>query len=226
MTTAKKGARFERRVAHLLKQAGHHEVEVTQQTGDGGIDILMYDRDTKDDDRIRCGVECKDIESVGRPIIQKFHSAMDMLKTNCKYKRGYVVTTGHFTRAAEAYARDVNIKHHNYLEIRLIDGKALQRLEQKYSEQETQKKKYTNTFDADYGGVILFFFVFYIIVYSIYKICITLREAYYYAVDFLTSDVNEICGFVSTHMLILLFTLLVTPIAGWFLAKKIIGKKE
>jgi len=113
MSKSAQGLAFEMRVAEMFKGMGYSNVKLTPPTKDGGIDILMY----KGMDR--CGVECKDHRKpIGRPVIQRFHSALD---TN-GMRYGYVVISGKFSPDALKCANDINSKHTD-LHIELINGK-------------------------------------------------------------------------------------------------------
>jgi restriction endonuclease Mrr len=49
-------------------------------------------------------VECKHTGTVGRPVVQKLHSAIATFEFDGP-KRGMVVTTGRFTNPAQEYAQ-------------------------------------------------------------------------------------------------------------------------
>ncbi|WP_262495627.1 restriction endonuclease [Paenibacillus sp. B2(2019)] len=63
-----------------------------ERSGDGGKDIIL-----RSDNEVRL-VECKRYTTteVGRPDIQKFHSAM----IDCNAVEGFYITTGQFTKQA------------------------------------------------------------------------------------------------------------------------------
>lgn len=111
----------------MFERRGNFEnIYITPSSNDGGIDIFM-DETTPYGTIIKCGVECKDhIAPIGRPVIQKFHSALD---TNIKgQKRGYIVTSGRFSQKAIDHTHVIN-NSHNDLHIYLIDGEDLARYE-------------------------------------------------------------------------------------------------
>lgn len=127
-STASQGSIFEHQVSQMFAGLGIFEnITVTQRSNDGGIDILM-EGITPIGDIIKCGVECKDLDVVGRPIIQKLHSAIQMNIKHNGIKYGYVVTSGRFTLDAIDYANIINAEHVN-LKIYLINGRELRKLE-------------------------------------------------------------------------------------------------
>jgi restriction endonuclease Mrr len=54
-------------------------------------------------------VECKHTDAVGRPVVQKLHSAVATFEFD-GHKRGMVATTGRFTGPAEEYAERFALK--------------------------------------------------------------------------------------------------------------------
>jgi restriction system protein len=93
------GFEFEELVADILTRLQHGNVEKILYTQDGGRDILV---------RSPHGlivVECKHHQkgSIGRPVVQKLHSAI----ITSKATKGMLVTTGHFTQEALEYARNL-----------------------------------------------------------------------------------------------------------------------
>jgi restriction endonuclease Mrr len=130
-SNSSKGVQFERRVAKYFSRRGSKDVRITPRSRDGGIDILMWETDKRTGEKKRCGVECKNYDAatgIGRPHIQKFHSAIDI---NLKYrgsKVGYFVTSSYFTQDAREYVREINRRSYR-LQIRLIDGEDLIRRE-------------------------------------------------------------------------------------------------
>lgn len=100
---------FEFFCADYLKANGYWNVNVTQASNDGGKDIIAYKHFKK------YVVECKRYKgSVGRPIVQKLHSAAITSGAT-----GIIMTTGNYTKQAKDYAYRTNIK--------LIDKKDLVR---------------------------------------------------------------------------------------------------
>ncbi|WP_081956442.1 restriction endonuclease [Paenibacillus sp. FSL R5-0912] len=82
---------FEEYIARVFRCAGF-DSEVTKRTGDGGKDIIL-----RSNGEVRL-VECKRYTTtkVGRPDIQKFHSAM----IDFNALEGFYITTGEFTKQA------------------------------------------------------------------------------------------------------------------------------
>lgn len=91
------GFEFEELIADILTRLQHGSVERILYTQDGGRDILIRSPDGL------IVVECKHHPegSIGRPVVQKLHSAV----ITSKATRGMLVTTGHFTLEALEYAR-------------------------------------------------------------------------------------------------------------------------
>ena len=90
------GFEFERICKKILEKLGYGTVEQTPSVGDEGRDLIVH-----------AGartiiVECKHQpnSSIGRPVIQKLHSAVLSYNSN----HGMVITTGTFSKAALVYA--------------------------------------------------------------------------------------------------------------------------
>jgi HJR/Mrr/RecB family endonuclease len=115
MSTYNKGHKFELKTAQMFRDQGY-KVKVTKASGDYGIDIILQ----KDGDRY--GVECKAFRNgnnVGRPIVQKFDSALNhnpYSKTPFRY--GYIVTTSEFSAEAIEATKYIN-SHHGYERINI-----------------------------------------------------------------------------------------------------------
>ncbi|MCU5415001.1 restriction endonuclease [Bacillus wiedmannii] len=99
---------FEYFVADFFRSLGY-KVQVTSGSNDGRKDIILYK-----------GNEMKFVEvkrytksSIGRPFIQKLHSAI----VDADAVGGYFVTLSHFNKNARQYATNKNIE--------LIDGDSL-----------------------------------------------------------------------------------------------------
>jgi len=106
------GHEFEEVMQTVLRKLGYEDVRVSAKTGDEGRDIIM--KEVFDDGSTTTViVECKHTSSVGRPVIQKLHSAVQTYDSVSR-KKGMVVTTGQFSTPAKQYADDVDIE--------LIDG--------------------------------------------------------------------------------------------------------
>jgi restriction system protein len=106
------GFEFERFVAQLFERLGFGKVEEILKTGDAGRDIIIR---TPDGGRII--VECKHHPkgTIGRPVVQKLHSAV----ITAKAKKGFLVVTGRFSQAAITYARGLEPP------IELVDSRIL-----------------------------------------------------------------------------------------------------
>jgi len=93
------GFQFEHLVADILRKLGYGRIEQFGYTQDEGRDIIISSAQGL------IVVECKHQPntSIGRPIVQKLHSAVISANTN----RGILVTTGHFTEEAVEYAKNL-----------------------------------------------------------------------------------------------------------------------
>ncbi len=102
------GFAFEHLCAEILQNAGYGSARTTPATGDGGKDIIV----TTPDGGI-IFVECKHHpnSTIGRPVVQKLHSAM----ITSNVSKGMIITTGRFSPDALAYVDE------NRLHIDLID---------------------------------------------------------------------------------------------------------
>ncbi|WP_307584751.1 restriction endonuclease [Paenibacillus wynnii] len=91
---------FEDYMARVFRCAGY-DCEVTKRSGDGGKDIIL-----RSDNEVRL-VECKRYTTpkVGRPDIQKFHSAI----IECGAIEGFYITTGEYTKQALECAENKSI---------------------------------------------------------------------------------------------------------------------
>jgi restriction system protein len=120
------GYQFEEVVADIFRKNGFRNVIVTPCSNDGGKDIVMEKKDPNGE-LIKIVVECKHHQSkIGRPVVQKLHSAVVTLNHVGK-KQGYVVTSSSFSPNAVQYAQEINNSLEN-IEIRLIDGRELKEL--------------------------------------------------------------------------------------------------
>jgi restriction endonuclease Mrr len=118
------GFEFEDVMEDVFRNLGYENVRQASKTADEGRDIIM--EEVVDGTRRGIVVECKHTDSVGRPVVQKLHSAIATHDFDGP-KRGIVVTTGRFTSPAEEYAQrlDANDDPHP---IELIDGTVLRDL--------------------------------------------------------------------------------------------------
>lgn len=101
------GYQFQQFVANLFKKLGFINIELGPPTADGGIDISMEQEGVIGS--MKYTVECKHHpeSSIGRPTVQKLHSAVVHSPTPTK---GLLVTSGHFSNQAIKYAEDVGIE--------------------------------------------------------------------------------------------------------------------
>jgi len=91
------GFEFEDLMEDVFRNLGYENVRQARRTADEGRDILM--EEVVDGRRRAIVVECKHTDSVGRPVVQKLHSAVSTFDFDGP-KRGMVVTTGTFTSPA------------------------------------------------------------------------------------------------------------------------------
>jgi len=109
------GYEFEEKMVRVFEKLGYDNVRRLPRTADKGRDILMEDNGTA------VVVECKHTETVGRPVVQKLHSATTTYGHDGD-KRGMVVTTGRLTGPAREYAERSDVP------IELVDGKDLREM--------------------------------------------------------------------------------------------------
>ena len=105
---------FEDAVAQVLRVRFGWDTHRTPYSGDGGWDVEVRTSDGR-----FLLVECKQFspsKAVGRPVLQKLHSAMITESAN----GGIIVTTSSFSGPAEDFAKKTGIQ--------LIDGEALSKL--------------------------------------------------------------------------------------------------
>ena len=93
------GFDFEELVADILNRLGYGHIEKILFTQDGGRDILIHSPEGL------IVVECKHQpkSNIGRPVVQKLHSAV----ITSKAVKGMLVTTGRFTKEALEYAANL-----------------------------------------------------------------------------------------------------------------------
>lgn len=118
------GYEFEDVIEDVFRNLGYENVRQSQRTGDEGRDILM--EETVNGRRHSVIVECKHTSSVGRPVVQKLHSAVATYSYDGP-KRGMVVTTGRFTGPAKEYATNLRETGDPY-QIELLDGTDLREI--------------------------------------------------------------------------------------------------
>ena len=98
------GFEFEDVMEDVFRNLGYESVRQASRTADEGRDIIM--EETVDGQPRAVIVECKHTESVGRPVVQKLHSAVATFEYDGP-KRGMVATTGRFTCPATEYAEEL-----------------------------------------------------------------------------------------------------------------------
>ena len=113
------GIEFEEVCKKLLMNMGF-EVRTTKKTGDGGIDLVVYNKQP-----LMGGiyiVQCKRYAgSVGEPIIRDLYGVVTAERVN----KGILITTGEFTQSAKKFAENKPIE--------LIDKRLLMDLLSKYN---------------------------------------------------------------------------------------------
>lgn len=115
-TDREKGIGFERIAELRFKEMGLGYVKRTQAANDGGKDIIVRGEDGRP-----LLIECKNKDKVGRPDIQKFHSAV---VTGSEEALGIIVTTGSLTKPAKDYIDKINsdsieLLHLNFEELEI-----------------------------------------------------------------------------------------------------------
>nr|WP_119821674.1 restriction endonuclease [Halalkaliarchaeum desulfuricum] len=119
------GFEFEELMVDVFRHQGYDEVRQAVRTADEGRDVTMIDR-SGDGPPTGVVVECKHTDTVGRPVVQKLHSAVKTYDFDGP-KRGMVATTGRFTGPAEEYARRVSDAPGD-VDIHLLDGRKLREI--------------------------------------------------------------------------------------------------
>ena len=95
------GFEFEDLMEDVFRNLGYENVRQASRTADEGRDVLM--EEVVDGTRRAVIVECKHTDTVGRPVVQKLHSAIATFDFDGP-KRGIAVTTGRFTTPAQEYS--------------------------------------------------------------------------------------------------------------------------
>ncbi|MBQ8725827.1 MAG: restriction endonuclease [Clostridia bacterium] len=112
------GVEFEKVCQRLLEKMGF-SVETTKTTGDGGIDLIAYNSQPLLSGKYI--IQCKRYTgSVGEPIIRDLYGVITSERAN----KGILMTSGVFTKQAQAFAEDKPIE--------LIDGVKLKELLENY----------------------------------------------------------------------------------------------
>jgi len=112
------GFEFEDVMGDVFRKLGYENVRKAPRVADVGRDITMEER--VGEERRAVVVECKHTDSVGRPVVQKLHSAVATYDFEGP-KRGIVATTGRFTGPAREYARELRAAEDPH-PIELLDG--------------------------------------------------------------------------------------------------------
>ena len=110
---------FEALVGRVLEALGYEDVELTQASADGGIDVVA--RQTQGLTRVEYAVQVKQTPSVGRPVVQRLRGSMK------PHQIGIIVTSGQYSRLAFDDA-----EMQGRPPITLIDGATLVRLMMEY----------------------------------------------------------------------------------------------
>ena len=115
------GFEFEDVAADVFRNLGYENVRQAAKTADEGRDVLM--EEVVDGTRRAVVVECKHTDTVGRPVVQKLHSAVATFGFEGP-RRGIVVTTGRFTEPAREYAERLQRSDDSH-PVELLDGEDL-----------------------------------------------------------------------------------------------------
>ena len=115
------GFEFEDVMVDVFRHLGYEEVRAAERVADKGRDIVMEEV-LEDGTRRAVVVECKHTDTVGRPDVQKLHSATKTYDFDGP-TRGMVATSGRFTEPAREYAE--NVARDGFPPIELFDGEAL-----------------------------------------------------------------------------------------------------
>jgi restriction endonuclease Mrr len=119
------GLEFETTMTTVFeKYNDYHNVRQTPKTGDEGRDILM--RETVNGHERAVVVECKHKDQVGRPVVQKLHSAI-LSHDYSGPARGMLVTSGRFSAQARNHVEHIH-RNVDGTEIELVDGAQLKEI--------------------------------------------------------------------------------------------------
>ena len=119
------GLEFEEVMVDVFRHQGYQDVRQAVRTADEGRDVTMVD-DSTPGDPVGVVVECKHTDTVGRPVVQKLHSAVKTYDYDGP-RRGMVAITGRFTAPAEEYAERVSANPED-IDIDLLDGRRLREI--------------------------------------------------------------------------------------------------
>ena len=118
------GFEFEDVMEDVFRNLGYENVRQAARVADEGRDILMEER--VNGRRRAVVVECKHTSTVGRPVVQKLHSAVATFDHDGP-TRGMVATTGRFTGPAEEYAEQLRANN-DANPVELLDGDDLREI--------------------------------------------------------------------------------------------------
>ncbi|MEM4782039.1 MAG: restriction endonuclease [Halalkalicoccus sp.] len=118
------GFEFEDVMEDVFRNLGYENVRQAERIADEGRDIIM--EEVVDGTRRGIVVECKHTGTVGRPVVQKLHSAIATFDFDGP-KRGMVATTGRFTNPAQEYAERLQ-QNDDPHPIELLDGEDLREI--------------------------------------------------------------------------------------------------
>jgi len=118
------GFEFEDVMEDVFRNLGYENVRQADRRADEGRDVLM--EEVVDGTRRAIIVECKHTDTVGRPVVQKLHSAIATFDFDGP-KRGIVVTSGRFTGPAQEYVDRLRTRNDPH-QIELIDGTDLREI--------------------------------------------------------------------------------------------------
>jgi len=91
------GRDFEEIVGRIFSKM-EYSVSTTKGSGDEGIDLYLKNKEGR-----RAGVQCKRWKGiVGQPVIRGFYGSL----MHAHLKKGYIVTTGKFSKAAQDFVMD------------------------------------------------------------------------------------------------------------------------
>jgi restriction endonuclease Mrr len=118
------GFEFEDVMEDVFRNLGYENVRQAARVADEGRDVLMEGR--VNGRRHAVVVECKHTDTVGRPVVQKLHSAVATFDHDGP-ARGMVATTGRFTGPAKEYAERLRANN-DPNPVELLDGDDLREL--------------------------------------------------------------------------------------------------
>ena len=111
------GIEFERFLKLLFEKMGY-SAEVTQQSNDQGVDIIVNNND------IKIAIQAKNYsDTVGKAAVQQVYTGMAYYKCN----KSIVVTNNYFSESAKDLAKSLNVElwDRDVLEIKLSNLKII-----------------------------------------------------------------------------------------------------